>query len=67
MTKGIALSWRCEASSGARTQLHCAASGARRWAEKFAAAASIAGEGAPFEVQKPIFYWVFPDGTALAD
>jgi hypothetical protein len=35
--------------------------------EKFAAAASIAGEGAPFEVQKPIFYWVFRDGTALAD
>jgi hypothetical protein len=24
-------------------------------------------EGAPFEVQKPIFYWVFPDGTALAN
>jgi hypothetical protein len=35
--------------------------------EKSAAAASIAGEGAPFEVQKPIFYWVFRDGTALAN
>jgi hypothetical protein len=63
MTKGIALSRRCEASSG-----RCAAElGAARWAEKFAAAASIAGEGASFEVQKLIFYWVFRDGTALAN
>jgi predicted peptidase len=63
MTKGIALSRRCEASSG-----RCAAElGPTRWPEKFAAAASIAGEGAPFEVQKPIFYWIFRDGTALAD
>jgi hypothetical protein len=31
------------------------------------AAASIAGEGVPPELQKPLFYWVFRDGTALAN
>jgi hypothetical protein len=44
----------------------CGQDGAWR-AEKSAAAASIAGQGVPPGVQKIIFYWVFWDGTALAN